>query len=81
MLDKRGFKYMLNDLEDAKKNLSKFKRGLSVFEDQTLCDQLLNSSNAPGISSEYLRDKLADVLLSQQVAGPQTSIKENLETK
>ena len=33
---KRGYKHMLDDLENAKKNLSKFKRGLSIFEDSNL---------------------------------------------
>ena len=30
---KHGYKYMLNDIEGAKVNLSKFKRGLSIFND------------------------------------------------
>lgn len=33
---KKGYKNMLQDLQEAKKNLSKFKRGLSVFEDEEL---------------------------------------------
>lgn len=32
-MNKRGYKRMLNDIEEAKVNLSKFKRGLSIFED------------------------------------------------
>ena len=32
-MNKRGYKKMLNDIEEAKVNLSKFKRGLSIFED------------------------------------------------
>ena len=30
---KKGYKHMLDDIEYAKKNLNKFKRGLSIFED------------------------------------------------
>jgi hypothetical protein len=33
---KKGYKHMLDDIEYAKKNLNKFKRGLSIFEDSTL---------------------------------------------
>jgi len=36
IMDKKGYKNMLQDLQEAKKNLSKFKRGLSVFEDEEL---------------------------------------------
>lgn len=31
---KKGYKHMLEDIEYAKTNISKFKRGLSVFEDK-----------------------------------------------
>ena len=37
---KQGYKHMLRDLEHAKKNMSKFKRGLSIFEDGKLREQL-----------------------------------------
>ena len=33
---KKGYKHMLDDIEHAKRNLSKFKRGLSIFEDHKL---------------------------------------------
>jgi hypothetical protein len=36
ILYKRGYKHMLDDLEKAKRNISKFKRGLSIFEDEKL---------------------------------------------
>lgn len=36
ILYKRGYKHMLGDLEKAKRNISKFKRGLSIFEDTKL---------------------------------------------
>ena len=35
-MEKKGYKYMLEDIETAKKNLSKFKGGLSVFEEPKL---------------------------------------------
>ena len=73
-MEKDGFKYMLKDLNNANKNIRKFKRGLSIFEDQTLCKQLLSSSNAPGISSEELRDNLKEVVLAKQMGGPNRSI-------
>lgn len=47
---KKGYQHMLDDLEKAKKNISKFKRGLSVFEDQNMKEKLLSSTNAPVIS-------------------------------
>jgi len=54
-MKKHGFKHMLEDLEDAKKNISKFKRGLSIFEDKVLRDQLLSNTAAPVISVHHLR--------------------------
>lgn len=33
---KKGYKHMLDDIEQAKINLSKFKRGLSIYEDPKL---------------------------------------------
>ena len=55
---KHGYKEMLRDLEKAKKNISKFKRGLSVFDESNLREQLLSSTNAPVISINNLRDNL-----------------------
>jgi len=49
---------MLEDLEDAKKNISKFKRGLSIFEDKDLREKLLSNTAAPMISIDSLRGKL-----------------------
>ena len=74
IMEKNGFKYMLKDLGDAEKNIRKFKRGLSIFEDKTLCNQLLSSSNAPGISSQNLRNNLKEVVLAKQMDGPNRSI-------
>lgn len=33
IMEKEGFRYMLKDLNNANKNIRKFKRGLSIFED------------------------------------------------
>ena len=44
---KHGYKYMLDDIEGAKIHLSKFKRGLSVFEQPTLRSQLRSTTTAP----------------------------------
>ena len=74
ILYKRGYKHMLGDLEKAKRNISKFKRGLSIFEDTKLREQLLSNTNAPVISVNHLRSNLQNVVLAHQQNGPQTSI-------
>ena len=38
---------MLNELKNAGKNLRKFKRGLSIFEDHKIKESLLDHGNAP----------------------------------
>lgn len=48
---KKGYKNMLNDLVQANVNINKFKRGLSVFEDKALREQLLSNTAAPIIST------------------------------
>ena len=68
---------MLDDLEKAKINLSKFKRGLSIFEDEHLREQLLSNTNAPVISVNHLRKNLQNVVLAHKKDGPQTSIMHN----
>lgn len=68
---------MLEDLEKAKRNMSKFKRGLSIFEDEKLREQLLSNTNAPVISVNELRTNLQNVVLAHQQDGPQTSIVQN----
>jgi hypothetical protein len=55
---KKGYKHMLDDIESAKTNISKFKRGLSVFEDKDLREQLLSRTAAPIISTNQLRQNL-----------------------
>ena len=77
ILYKRGYKHMLEDLEKAKRNISKFKRGLSIFEDENLREQLLSNTNAPVISVNHLRQNLQNVVLAHQQDGPQTSIMQN----
>ena len=48
---KKGYKHMLEDIECAKTNISKFKRGFSVFEDKELREHLLTNTAAPIITS------------------------------
>ena len=44
---KRGYKHMLSDLEYAKKNIQKYQRGLSIFDDQTLRKLLTSQCQVP----------------------------------
>lgn len=39
-MNKKGYKTMLNDLQKANYNIMRFKRGLSVFEDNELRNTL-----------------------------------------
>ena len=71
---KRGYKYMLDDLEEAKRNISKFKRGLSIFEDKDLREKLLSNTAAPVISIQNLRSQLQDVVLKDKQEGPQLQL-------
>ena len=75
---KKGYKRMLEDLQEAKKNLSRFKGGLSVFEDDVIRSQLLSSTAAPVLSDDELRQNLQQVVLSQAEAGPLMSISQNV---
>lgn len=75
---KKGYKNMLQDLQEAKKNLSKFKRGLSVFEDEKLRNQLVTTSAAPVLSDHRLRNNFQSVILAHSEKGPQTSINQNV---
>ena len=51
-------------------DISKFKRGLSIFEDIKLREQLLSNTNAPVISVNHLRSNLQNVVLAHQQDGP-----------
>ena len=68
---KQGYKHIIRDLEHAKKNMSKFKRGLSIFEDgnpavrlenmlRNLLDRLLRPYY---LSNGTLKDNLHHVLM------------------
>lgn len=37
---KKGYKHMLDDISHAKMNMQKFKRGLSIFSDETIKNTL-----------------------------------------
>ena len=55
---KKGYKHMLDDIEHTKKNLSKFKRGLSIFEDASLRQHLTSKTAAPVLNDNYLAENL-----------------------
>ena len=55
---KKGYKHMRDDIEHTKKNLSKFKRGLSIFEDASLRQHLTSKTAAPVLNDNYLADNL-----------------------
>jgi hypothetical protein len=55
---KKGYKHMLEDIEQTKRNLSKFKRGLSIFEDQNLRHHLTSKTAAPILSDNFLSENL-----------------------
>lgn len=52
---KKGYKYMLDDIEGAKVHISKFKRGLSIFVDPALRAQLRSTTTAPVLSDQSLQ--------------------------
>jgi hypothetical protein len=62
---KNGYKYMLDDIEDAKVHLSKFKRGLSIFVDPTLRAQLRSTTAAPVLSKQELKSNMQKLLLGE----------------
>jgi hypothetical protein len=76
---KKGYKHMLDDLEHAKRNLKGFRRGLSIYEDQTLRKQLTEETAAPVLSNPALSDKLQHVIFSDANLGygPKQSIIQN----
>ena len=55
---KKGYKKMLEDIQESQKNLSRFKGGLSVFEDDMIRQQLLTRTAAPVLSDGRLRQSL-----------------------
>ena len=61
---KKGYKHMLDDIVQAKINLSKFKRGLSIYEDPKLSQQLTSKTAAPVLEDYELKGHLQKVLLS-----------------
>ena len=60
---------MLDDIEYAKKNLNKFKRGLSIFEDQTLRAQLTSKTAAPILSNLHLKNNFSKTLHGESKIG------------
>lgn len=76
---KKGYKFMLDDLEQAKTSMKGFKRGLSIFEDETMRKQLTEQSDAPVLAENNLSNNLTKVIFSDIVLknGPQESINKN----
>lgn len=71
---------MLEDIEETKKNMSKFKRGLSIFEDANLRQHLTSKTAAPILSDNNLSENLQKYLIgeSQIGSGPNQSISQNI---
>jgi hypothetical protein len=76
IMNKRGYKHMLNDIISAGNDLTKFKRGLSVFEDQTIRKTLTSDTAAPVLKDDNLSQCLQQVLFSSLNLGigPKKSI-------
>ena len=55
---------MLSDIGQAKMNMQKFKRGLSVFSDQTMRHTLTTETAAPVLNDMELSMQLQKVLFS-----------------
>ena len=55
---KKGYKKMLEDIQESHKNLSRFKGWLSVFEDDMISQQLLTQITARVLSDGRLRQSL-----------------------
>ena len=76
---KKGYKFMLDDLEQAKTNMKGFRRGLSIFEDEIMRKQLTEQSDAPVLAETSLSKNLTKVIFADKKLknGPQQSIIKN----
>ena len=54
LLNKKGYKELLNDIGSSNNRITMVKRGLSVFDHGQMRSQLLSNANAPVISEEML---------------------------
>jgi hypothetical protein len=64
---KKGYKHMLDDIKDAATTINKFKGGYSIFEVEKLRAQLLNTTDAPVISNDVLKNDLSRVITSPRI--------------
>ncbi len=65
---------MLDELQNAGKNLKKFKRGLSIFEDHKIKESLLDHGNAPLFNDQQLSKNFQNFLQAHQKDGPKGSV-------
>jgi hypothetical protein len=75
---KKGYKHMLEDIKDAAVTINKFKGGYSIFEVEKLRSQLLNTTDAPVISNDALKNDLSRVITSPRI-NKQGDLKSNLQ--
>ena len=70
---------MLSDIGQARMNMQKFKRGLSVFSDKTMRHTLTSETAAPVLNDHDLSMELQKVLFSgaNLGEGPPKSIANN----
>ena len=54
IMNKKGYKHMLTDINNAKYDLTKFKRGLSVFEEKNIKKTLTSDIAAPVLKDDEL---------------------------
>jgi hypothetical protein len=62
---KRGYKQMLRDLRDTRKNICKYQRGLSIFEDQQMKTHLTSNTNAPLFQDKHLTYNLQKLMVGE----------------
>jgi len=76
---KRGYKNMLKDIASAKTNIQKFKRGLSIFEDEKIKEHLTHETAAPVVMDRTLSQHFQKVIFSpvNLQKGPLKSIVNN----
>lgn len=52
IMNKKGYKHMLNDIVMAGTDMTKFKRGLSVYEDVNIKKSLTSDTAAPVLNDQ-----------------------------
>ena len=59
---------MLEDIKEATVTINKFKGGYSIFEVEKLRSKLLNTTDAPVISNDSLKNDLSRVITSPRIS-------------